>query len=118
MIRPWIVAIVTVVLTGTARASWAQEPSTSGLTQYHEVLAQLAGVWQAEATLWSWENPTEPLMLATATVDSEMIMGGRFLFEDIRAEMGGRLVHGMVVVGYSTAASEYQAINSTTTLRE
>lgn len=117
MTRLWIVAIVTVVLTGAARASCAQEPSTSGLTRYHDVMAQHAGVWQAEATVWSWENPTEPLMQATATVDAEMIMGGRFLLQDIRGDAAGRPLHGMVVLGYSTAASEYQAMsfNNTST---
>ncbi len=110
IIRPSIAATVTVLLAGVVRPSCAQEPSTPWPTEYHEVLAQHAGVWEGEATLWSWADPTEPQMQATATVDAEIIMGGRFLVEEIEVEMGGRPLHAMVILGYSTAAGEYQAV--------
>lgn len=118
MIRPSIVAIVTVVLAGVVRPTCAQEPSTPWPTEYHEVLAQYAGVWEGEATLWSWADPTEPRMQATGTVDAEIIMGGRFLVEEIRVEMGGQPLHGMAILGYSTAAGEYQGVSFDTNSTE
>jgi hypothetical protein len=77
----------------------------------HAALARMAGDWQAHATFWAWENQSAPSMECTATVNAEMVMGGRFLLQKVEGRCRDQLVEAIGVLGYDNVASQYQAVS-------
>jgi hypothetical protein len=75
----------------------------------HAALARMAGDWEAQATFWMWADPAAPPMKATATVRARMIMGGRFLFQNVEGQFMGEPLEAIGVIGYDNATGSYQA---------
>jgi hypothetical protein len=69
----------------------------------------MAGDWEAQAAFWMWADPAAPPMKGTATVRARMIMGGRFLFQNVEGQVMGEPVEAIGVIGYDNATGRYQA---------
>jgi hypothetical protein len=90
----------------------AQEPPQArALGEPHAALAQLAGLWEAQARFWVAEDPAAPPMNCTATVNARMIMGGRFLFQNVEGQCDGQPVEAIGVIGYDNVTGRYQAVD-------
>ena len=119
MKRPYIVALVAafVGLLGMASVTPAQEPDEAQaemMAAYeaaaapgpaHEKLAAMAGSYTLTAT-W-WEDPNAPPQHSTSEVKRKMIMGGRYLVEEVGGEMYGQPFSGMGITGYDNTAEKY-----------
>jgi hypothetical protein len=77
----------------------------------HAALAQMAGIWEAQAQFWVAEDPATPPMDCTATVSAQMIMDGRFLFQNVEGQCGGQPVEAIGVIGYDNVTGRYQAVD-------
>jgi hypothetical protein len=69
----------------------------------------MAGDWEAEAAFWKWADPAAPPMKATATVRARMIMGDRFLYQNVEGQFMGEALEAIGVIGYDNATGRYQA---------
>lgn len=75
----------------------------------HAVLARLSGKWEARAQFWISTAPSAPPMECTATVNADMIMGGRFLFQRVAGQCMGQPIEAIGVIGHDNATGRYQA---------
>jgi len=64
----------------------------------HEMLAKHAGNW--DVTMKASMNPDEPPAEIKGTSTAKMILGGRVLVEDFKAEMMGKPFEGHGMMGY------------------
>jgi hypothetical protein len=85
-----------------AMAAWAKATSPRA---EHARLAAMAGKWTVEVT--SWMEPGGEPGLAKGTVTSEMILGGRWLREEMRAEFEGMPFEGLGLTGFDNMAGRY-----------
>jgi hypothetical protein len=73
----------------------------------HKFLASLAGTWTVESK--AWMGPGEP-MTSKGTATCTMILGGRYLLEEIKADFGGMPFEGRGITGYDNTAKQFQAV--------
>lgn len=73
----------------------------------HAALAKMAGQW--EGTLKMWMDPSAPPMENTFTSSTEMIMGGRYLLENVEGQFMGQTFEGAGVTGYNNTTGQYEA---------
>jgi hypothetical protein len=71
----------------------------------HKLLESMAGTWTFTAKMWM--APNQPPEESTGTVERKMLMGGRFLQEDVTGSVGGIPFHGMSVTGYDNAQGKF-----------
>ena len=69
----------------------------------------MAGDWDARAKFWTWKDPSAAPMECTATVSAKMIMGGRFLLQNVEGHCMDQPVEAIGVIGYDNAIGRYQA---------
>ena len=74
----------------------------------HQVFAEMAGNWTHKVTMWM--APGAPPMESTATSESEVEMGGRWLEEEFTGTMWGMPFEGENLLGYDNFREEYVAI--------
>jgi len=74
----------------------------------HKVLADLVGDWTFTAK--HWETPAGKPIVSTGTSTFKMILGGRWLQQDIKSEMMGMPVEGMGLTGYDNIKKKYQSL--------
>ena len=85
--------------------AWAQA-MTPG--EAHAGLAEMAGEWRYTITLW--EDPKgEPTVVNGVSLKT-MIMGGRFLREELTGEFMGQPFKGYGLTGYDNVTGEYVAV--------
>lgn len=83
--------------------------STPG--EHHDKLKAIEGRWNLKVTHWMAEGA--PPQTSTATANARMVMGGRYLIEDVKGEGmdfgdGQKLAfEGMAIVGFNNATKEY-----------
>lgn len=75
----------------------------------HAALARMAGTWETQARFWVSNQPGTPPMECTATVRAEIIMGGRFLFQNVEGQCDGQPIEAIGVIGHNNASGRYQA---------
>ncbi len=85
-----------------AQKAW-QEAMTPG--EMHEMLTKYAGKWKV--TVQMWNDPAGEPMVSEGTVESEMIMGGRYLQSKHTTEMMGMPMQGMAVEGYDNVKKKF-----------
>lgn len=71
----------------------------------HEMLAGLAGHWNADVKMWM--APGSEPMESTGTVDAEMILGGRVLRETHSGTMMDMPFEGVGHTGYDNLSGQY-----------
>lgn len=87
------------------------------VTDHHRALERMAGSW--ELTVKMWMDPAGEPMVSQATSEAKMILGGRFLAEEVTGEFMGQEFQGYGLTGYNNISGEYEATwadNMSTTL--
>jgi Protein of unknown function (DUF1579) len=98
------------LLLGTMPTLAQQRPNREP-REPHAFLARMAGVWEAQAKFWTWTQPTAPPMEAKATINAEMIMGGRFLFQKVEGDFMGVPLEAIGVLGYDNRTGQFEAVS-------
>jgi hypothetical protein len=73
----------------------------------HSMMAESVGDWKAITKIWM--DPTQPPMESTATVKSEMIMGGRYLCSKWNGNMMGMPFEGLSTTAYDNGTGNFYA---------
>ena len=76
--------------------------------EHHQPFAEMAGNWTHAVTMWM--APGAPPMESTATSESEVEMGGRWLEEEFTGTMWGQPFNGENLLGYDNFREEYVSI--------
>jgi hypothetical protein len=69
----------------------------------------MAGDWEAHARFWTWNDPSAAPTECKATVNARMVMGGRFLMQNVEGHCMDEPVEAIGVIGYDNAAGRYEA---------
>lgn len=111
----WILALA-IVLWGTPLAAEESEPPADGMAQMiaaltpgtqHAYLATLSGTWKATFLVYS--DPSQPPLQGTGILERTMILGGRVLQEEIKAQIMGLPYDALGHVGYDNVSGKYWA---------
>jgi hypothetical protein len=78
------------------------------VTDHHRALEKMAGDW--DVTMKMWMDPDADPVIAEFTATSEMILGGRFLVEEVAGDFMGQPFEGYNVTGYNNVTGEYEAV--------
>jgi len=70
----------------------------------HQEMAKLAGSWKLEVT--SWMAPGAPPEKSTATAEFKTMLGGRYMQQTVRGEMGGQPYEGTGIEGFDNVTKE------------
>jgi len=81
-----------------------QKASTPG--DVHKYLASFAGNWNV--TSKTYMDPGQPPMESTGTAKKTMILGGRFLQEELTATMMGMPMQGLGLTGYNNTTGKME----------
>jgi hypothetical protein len=71
----------------------------------HKALEALAGSWDVKLTMWM--DPSKPPTESTATAETKMILGGRYLEEKVKGEFAGMEFLGQSVTGYDNLRKKF-----------
>ncbi|MFQ5505682.1 MAG: DUF1579 domain-containing protein [Planctomycetota bacterium] len=71
----------------------------------HKKLAKLAGTWDTEAEVYM--DPSKPPQKTRGKATMRMILGGRYLVEELEGEMMGMKMQGRMTLGFDNATKEY-----------
>ena len=70
----------------------------------HQKLAKLAGKWKLQVT--SWFAPGAPPQKSDGTAEFKTILGGRYVQQEVKGEMGGQPFEGMGIMGFDNVTKE------------
>jgi uncharacterized protein DUF1579 len=73
--------------------------------EQHKRLEALAGSW--DQTIKMWMDPSKPPTESKATVESRMIMEGRYLEDQVTGEFGGMKFLGRGLIAYDNLQKKY-----------
>jgi hypothetical protein len=85
-----------------AQKAW-QEAMTPG--EMHALLAKAAGKWKAKITMWN--DPASEPLISEGTVESEMILGGRYLQSKHTGTFMDMPMHGLAIEGYDNVKKKF-----------
>ncbi len=71
----------------------------------HKKMAAGAGDWRASTLMWM--DPAQPPMTLDAKVNSEMILGDRYMVSHYYGEMSGMPFEGISTMGFDNASKKY-----------
>ena len=71
----------------------------------HEFLAGMVGDWEYTSQIWM--APGQPPMESAGTAKRTMVMGDRFLQEDVVGAWMGNTFHGRGITGFDNTAGEF-----------
>ena len=83
-----------------------QEASTPGAP--HKALEMMAGEWASETKVWM-AGPDAPPEVTKGSSSMKMVLGGRFLQQDMTGEMMGMKMVGLGLTGYDNIKKKYVA---------
>jgi hypothetical protein len=72
----------------------------------HKMLEECAGTWVAEIKMWMKGPSGEPMVLK-GTSENKMVLGGRYLQQDVTSEMMGQPFVGTGFTGYDNFNKKY-----------
>lgn len=73
----------------------------------HQLLASQAGKWKYTSKMWeSAESKPEE---STGTSTMKMILGGRFLYQEVKGKAMGRPFDGIGITGYNNLTEKYES---------
>ncbi|HZR11267.1 MAG TPA: DUF1579 domain-containing protein [Myxococcales bacterium] len=70
----------------------------------HQKLAKLAGKWSLKVT--AWMAPGAPPEKSDGTAEFTSLLGGRYLLQEVKGNMGGQPFEGRGVEGYDNVTKE------------
>ncbi len=74
----------------------------------HEMLAKRVGQWKASTKFWM--DPSGPPQVHEGESTMEMIMDGRYLFQQYKMNFNGMSFEGIGITAYDRMKGEYQTI--------
>ncbi len=74
----------------------------------HQRLAALAGSWTG--TVKMWMEPGKPPLEEACTAERKLILGGRFLHEEVKSRFMGQPFTGLGLTGYDNLKKKYTSI--------
>jgi hypothetical protein len=99
------------LVAATALAQSEQEKLLKKLAtpgEHHKRLEALAGKWKLAV---KWRNtPDDKWADSTGTAEYRWILGGRFLVEEFKYDMGGQSMEWMGIYGYDNYQKKYTAV--------
>lgn len=117
MYRTVLIIMLFVLFVAMPLLTWAEESDPAKMEAWaksmtpgeaHRGLAEMAGEWSYTVTMW--EDPeAEPTVLRGVSLKT-MIMGGRFLREELTGEFMGQPFKGFGVTGYDNVTQTYDSI--------
>lgn len=94
--------------TGTEETPDAMMTKSAQPGEHHARLKAMVGTWKMAGK--SWMTPAMEPALWDGVSKKKMILGGRFLHEEISSEMMGQPFTGIGIVGYDNLQGKYQWI--------
>lgn len=87
-------------------AAWAaaNEPGK----EHAQLLAEMSGNWDVASK--SWMAPGAPVMESKGSAKIVPIMGGRFVHQEFKGDMGGMAFTGTGYTGYNNATKKYESM--------
>jgi hypothetical protein len=73
----------------------------------HQKLAKLAGNWKLQIT--SWFAPGAPPQKSEGTAEFKTVLGGRYLQQEVKSDMGGQPFEGRGLEGFDNVLNEHFA---------
>lgn len=73
--------------------------------EQHKALAACEGIWDAEVK--SWMAPDAPPTVSKGSATMKMVLGGRYLYQEMSGEMMGMPFQGMGYTGYDNINKKY-----------
>lgn len=114
---------VGILLVGRAQSAEGDQPDMDAMMaawqaamtpgEPHEWLAKGAGEWDLTTKMWM-EGPDGPVTESTGSASAKMVLGGRFLQEELNFEMMGMPIEMINYVGYDNFKKKYVATNLST----
>jgi hypothetical protein len=86
-------------------AAWMELAKTG---PQHEALKEQVGTWNCESTCWC-EPGKEPTK-EKGTVEFSMVLGDRFLKQEVEGSMMGQPFQGLGYTGFDNGSKKYQAV--------
>lgn len=86
-------------------AAWAKAAAPG---ENHKYLEVLQGDWKMAGK--SWMDPAAEPMAWDGTSKKTMLMGGRYLREEVKSQMEGDVFTGVGVLGYNNLTQKYWSI--------
>lgn len=71
----------------------------------HKLMASLAGNWTTKTK--EWMDPQKPPVESNGSVDIKMLLGGRFMQQEITGSMHGKPHTGIWTIGYDNLLKRY-----------
>jgi hypothetical protein len=106
-----MIACLPALLYAVSAIAQESPPDSAAPGESHAALVRLAGDWEAHATFWAWQDQSTPSMECTVTVSARMVMGGRFLLQNVQGQCMDQPVEAIGVIGYDNATGQYQAVD-------
>jgi hypothetical protein len=114
-----MVVCVGMLLAAGVSSQQAQQPQATGKEEtpeammaklaqpgvHHEVLKAMVGTWDMAGK--SWMSPAVEPAVWDGKAEKKMILGGRYLQEDVHSEMMGQPFTGLGIVGYDNVQNKY-----------
>ncbi len=86
-------------------AMMAKMEQVKALGEPHKKFAEMAGTWSVAAKFWM--DPSAPPVESNGTSEFKTILGGRYLVQNLTAEMMGEPFHGMGITAFDNLRQEY-----------
>jgi hypothetical protein len=74
--------------------------------EYHGLLEQMAGNWTYTGKMWM--QPGAPPMEVSGTSEMRMILGGRYLQQEVAGNFLGQEFKGLGFIGYNNVVGSYE----------
>ena len=106
-----VIFIASVLLFAGVGLHLAQEPDMEAMMklaqpgEHHKMLAMLEGTWKTQGTFWM--VPGAPPTKSDGISKNTMIMGGRFLQSELKADFMGTPFTGLGIDGYDNASQKH-----------
>lgn len=74
----------------------------------HEALARRVGLWDVRIETYPPDDPDRPAAVDTGRARVEVLMGGRYIRTELRAEVLGRPLEAMILEGHCVATGRFE----------
>lgn len=71
----------------------------------HKLFASLAGSWTTKTK--EWMEPDKPPVETTGSAEMKMLLGGRFLYQELTGQMMGQPFSGIEITAYDNLLKRY-----------
>lgn len=76
--------------------------------EHHRALQHLVGEWSVRGRMWL--TPDSPAIEFTGTAHARAVLDGRFVLEEIAAQLRGLPFHGLAIHGHDNFKGQYVSV--------